>query len=460
MKPYKNISYRTRLFLTILLVFFFNFFLTIIPLPGLEKESIKTFFASYYMKQSFSVCALGIKPLLTAYFILTSLYFLLGKFKKKIGLQNYTFQKILLILLCVLLSVLCFSRYYPELVGRQNQSKINLPFLTSFFIYFSLTASVLVGYFIIRIIDRLGAVDGALVIKLMIPALFIRPFLAIKSIWNNQFLQLPDNNSRLAWILLFGIILAGLFFLFKHLWNRDFFFCKIPLKTGKELTIPIYMAGLFFFHFPEMVMLALQIIFMRPSPSPSFLIKIASSMWLFPVKIISGYLLYIYLGRLVINFNAIGEKLGESATPQKIFNLTYKRFGRFQLALSVISFFFILLNQRIKHLPLIHTELSLIIFLLNYFLLILILFLEWGTHRKIIKGNYSAVFQTARMDDFLAAQVLLAENGINAISHQHGYNYIYGYGIGPLSEKTIFISETEKAKALTILGEMNRGESQ
>jgi preprotein translocase subunit SecY len=91
MKPYKNITYGTRLFLTILLVVFFNFILTIIPLPGLAKTSIKTFFTSFYMKQRLSVGGLGIEPILSAYFILSFLYYLFQWFEKKSCLSYHSF---------------------------------------------------------------------------------------------------------------------------------------------------------------------------------------------------------------------------------------------------------------------------------------------------------------------------------------------------------------------------------
>jgi hypothetical protein len=345
-----------------------------------------------------------------------------------------------------------YSPYAPEMTKQLHLSGGPLSFPTTFLIYFSMTASVVAGYLIIQLIDRLGVVDGVLALKLIIPFLFIGPFMILKNIWTSQLAQLPDNNARIAWLLLFIIILAGLILLFRKIWRHGFFFCKIPLKTGRELTIPIYTAGLFFFRLPGMIMMHIPNSLIQHYP-PIFM-KIFLPEFLYPITIISGYLLYIYLGRLVIDFNVLGDKLADSATPRKIFNLTYKRFGLLQLVLSSTGFFLLMLNQRLRHLPLVSAEISLAMFILNYFLLFLVLFLGWGTHRKIVKGNLYAVFQTKRMNDFLAAQVQLVENGINIVSHQHDYNYISGYAIGPLSEKTIFIDEKDKEQALALLEDM------
>jgi len=441
-------SYKKRVILTLVVLICINFIPSFISLPGaggfltdpdLVKDPLEL--ARIHMQHSVNI--LGILPFLTAYFTLTFLSYLFSPGAGK-GLSNWD-RNPRGILLILLLATLLISLLQGWGIGWAWTKILSHGIAYRFFITFVLAAFVMFGVFAVCIVDRLGVIDGVFAVLLVTPRTILSMIQRVRNFWIGFIGSVPEANDRLGRIILTAVILVGIVLILKRLWKRDFFSRRIPLKSGREISIPIYMGGIFFFllgYFALHLLLAAVQVLVPLRLSPPWM-----KLWYVFQGVaasIFGYWLYIKMARLVLDFETLRDRI--ELSPEEIFNTTYRRFGLLCMGVHILLSLFMAPGYAGPALASIG---DLFRFLLTYILLFIIFFLEGGKERKIITGDFVPVFRTNGAREFLEARISLLEAGIDTLPHQHIYNYTAGYTVGPVSEKILYVKgeDAEKAKS-------------
>jgi len=449
MSSINTFSYTKRVIITLVLIVVYNFLLSMIPIPGADRSIIWRHVPKnsleYLFSFPFSIKALGVSPLIMAYFIMSFIYYFLLYSGKGRNFRGDDPSRPLILLILITLAISVFQGWgYARFIGKMLSTVYPFGLSLQFLITMILTCSVFLGFLIIIAIDRLGVVDGMFVILFLHPATFLNLRFGFQSLYNNLILT-ENANERLGRTLILAVIIICVCLLIKKIWRPEFLSCKIPLKKGGGITIPIYYGGLFFFNAGTSILISLLFY------CTIILMPHSHIRWIFPVEkilaILAGYWMYILLGRLVIDWEAFKDKVSPDISADGIFNATYRRFGRIYLAISLAFFLFEIApeaNALSRGVSALSTNWG--------FLLFLIIFLmEGGKEKQILTKDYAQVLKTNRVQDLAAGQIALAEENINHISHQRLYNYLAGCVIGPLSEKTLYVSPEDKARAEEIL---------
>jgi hypothetical protein len=420
-----------------------------IPIPGADRSSIwrdvPKNSLEYLFSFPLSIKALGITPLIYSYFILSFIYYFLLHSRKG---QNFLGDDPNRFLVPLILTTLALSIFlgwgYARFIGKMLSTVYPFGFSLKFLITMILTCSAFLGFLIVMTIDRLGVVDGMFVILFLHPATFLGFKSGFQSLYK-YLVQTQSGNETLGRIGILAFIIICVCLLIKKIWRPEILSCKIPLKKGGGITIPIYYGGLFFFKTVTGILLSLLMY------CTIILMPHSHIRWIFPVEkilaVLAGYWMYILLGRLVIDWEAFKDKVSEGISADGIFNATYRRFGRIYLAISLGFFLFEIAPEAsalFRGVSALSTNWE--------FVLFLIIFLrEGGKEKQILTKDYVAVLKTNRLQDLAMGQIALAEENINYISHQRLYNYLAGFSIGPLSEKTLYVSTEDNARADEIL---------
>jgi len=456
MSRINTFSYKKRVIITLVLILVYNFLLSMIPLPGVDKSifwrNMPRTTLEFLFSFPFSIKALGILPLFFAYNIMSIVYyFFLLRSKKKPDFLGKDKNRFLVPLIFTTLALSIFLGWgYARFVCEQLPGAFPFCLSLKFLITMILACSVFLGFLIVMTIDRIGVVDGMFVIMVFPPSSFLGVWRDLSS-FHNSLIRTVEGNQRLERITLLMVIVLGIILLIRRFWSRGILSSTIPLKKGGEIKIPIYLGGLFFLKTGIFLLYYLFYLFMRLtiimrlSPWPG---------WLFPVEEIvaalAGYWLYIALGKWVINWGAFKDKISHEMTPDSIFKVSYRRFGRIYLAISLALSLFRIVQ---KPGPL-SGSLTALFSHWEMALLLLIFLREGWKEKQILTKDYAQVMKTNSAQDLVAGQIALAEENINYISHQRLYNYLAGCVIGPLSEKTLYVSSEDKTRADEILIKM------
>jgi len=452
MSSINTFSYTKRVIITLVLIVVYNFLLSMIPIPGADRSIIWRHVPKnsleYLFSFPFSIKALGVSPLIMAYFIMSFIYYFLLYSGKGRNFRGDDPSRPLILLILITLAISVFQGWgYARFIGKMLSTVYPFGLSLQFLITMILTCSVFLGFLIIIAIDRLGVVDGMFVILFLHPATFLNLRFGFQSLYNNLILT-ENANERLGRTLILAVIIICVCLLVKKIWRPGILSYKIPLRKGGGITIPIYYGGLFFFHIGTGILTSLLMYLTILSVSPSHII---SNRWIFPVEkilaILAGYWMYILLGRLVIDWEAFKDKVSPDISADGIFNATYRRFGRIYLVISLAFSLFEIAPQT----SVLSRSVSALFTNWEFILFLIIFLMEGGKEKQILTKDYVAVLKTNRLQDLAMGQIALAEENINHVSHQRLYNYLAGCVIGPLSEKTLYVSPEDKARAEEIL---------
>jgi len=452
MSSINTFSYKKRVIVTLVLIVVYNFLLSMIPIPGADRSIIWRHVPKnsleYLFSFPFSIKALGISPLIMAYFIMSFLYYFLLRRGKGQNFPGDVPNRFLVPLILTTLAISIFLGWgYARFIGKMPSTDYATGFPQKFLITMMLASSVFLGFLIIITIDRLDVVDGMFVILFLHPAFFLGFKSGFQSLYHYLTLT-QSGNETLRRIGVFAFIVICACLLIKKTWRPGILSYKIPLRKGGGITIPIYYGGLFFFKAVNIFLTDLLIyltIILMPHSHMTWLYRVETILAIF-----AGYGMYIRLGRWVIDWKAFKEKISPDISPDAIFKATYKRFGQIYLVIYLV---FYILEMTLQT-----GDLSKSIFALSSnweLILLFIIFIREGWKEKqILTKDYVPVLKTNRLEDLAAGQIALAEENINPISHQRLYNYLAGCVIGPLSEKILYVLPADKARAEEILNTM------